>query len=72
MADRSSAHLTDLIERVLPITARVFEVVVCRKGTVNVTSDGTVLWGFLIKDKREREKENFYHEAKLIVFNAKI
>lgn len=57
MADRSSAHLTDLIERVLPVTARVFEVVVCRKGTVNVTSDGTVLWGFLIKDKRERKRE---------------
>lgn len=72
MADRSSAHLTDLIERVLPVTARIFEVVMCRKRTVNVTSDGTVLWGFLIKDKREREKEKSYHEAQLIVFNAKI
>lgn len=54
MADRSPAHLTDLIERVLPITACVFEVVVCRECTVNVTSDGTVLRGFLVKDKWEK------------------
>lgn len=44
---RKSSHLADLVEGILAIAARVFEVVVCWEGAVDVPGDGAVLWGFL-------------------------
>lgn len=41
------SHLADLVERVLPVTSSVLEVVMSRKRPVDVPGDGAVLRGLL-------------------------
>lgn len=43
-------HLADLVERVLPVSASVFEVVMSWEGPVDVPRDGAVLRGLLARE----------------------
>lgn len=51
------SHLADLVEGVLSVSSRVFEVVVSWERPVDVPGDGAVLRGLLTTDRQMRMKQ---------------